>query len=141
MCFESWIDEENDLKSRPSEDKSVSELQTKPISNEIQKLLSRKEELEQKQRNEELRQKRVQVWKLLKFKKKKKNLVVVNWWYFFLSGNIETSIVLYWNWNQAALCCSRHQLFYWLFATTREINIFFIACTRTHVYSNDSHSW
>jgi len=61
MCVESWIDEENDLKSRPSEDKSVSELQTKPISNEIQKLLSRKEELEQKQRNEELRQKRVQV--------------------------------------------------------------------------------
>jgi len=61
MCFESWIDEENDLKSRPSEDKSVSELQPKPISNEIQKLLSRKEELEQKQRNEELRQKRVQV--------------------------------------------------------------------------------
>jgi hypothetical protein len=61
MCFESWIDEENDLKSRPSEDKSVSELQSKPISNEIQKLLSRKEELEQKQRNEELRQKRVQV--------------------------------------------------------------------------------
>ncbi|XP_022172411.1 telomerase-binding protein EST1A-like isoform X2 [Myzus persicae] len=60
MCFESWIDEENDLKSRPSEDKSVSELQAKPISNEIQKLLSRKEELEQKQRNEELRQKRVQ---------------------------------------------------------------------------------
>jgi len=61
MCFESWIDEENDLKSRPSEDKSVSELKVKPISNEIQKLLSRKEELEQKQRNEELRQKRVQV--------------------------------------------------------------------------------
>jgi len=61
MCFESWINEENDLKSRPSEDKSVSELQAKPISNEIQKLLSRKEELEQKQRNEELRHKRVQV--------------------------------------------------------------------------------
>lgn len=61
MCFESWIDEENDLKSRPSEDKCVSELKVKPISNEIQKLLSRKEELEQKQRNEELRQKRVQV--------------------------------------------------------------------------------
>jgi len=61
MCFESWIDEENGLKSRPSEDKSVSELKVKPISNEIQKLLSRKEELEQKQRNEELRQKRVQV--------------------------------------------------------------------------------
>jgi len=61
MCFESWVDENNDLKSTPSEDKSVSELQAKPISNEIQKLLSRKEELEQKQRNEELRQKRVQV--------------------------------------------------------------------------------
>lgn len=62
MCFESWIDEEKDSKSKPSEDKPESELQTKPLSNEIQKLLSRKEELEQKQRNEELRQKRVQVW-------------------------------------------------------------------------------
>lgn len=61
MCFESWIDEENDSKSRKSEDKSTSEFNTKPLSNEIQRLLSRKEELEQKQRNEELRQKRVQV--------------------------------------------------------------------------------
>lgn len=61
MCFESWIDEENDSKSKQSEDKSITEFNTKPLSNEIQKLLSRKEELEQKQRNEELRQKRVQV--------------------------------------------------------------------------------
>jgi hypothetical protein len=61
MCFESWIDEENDSKSKQSEDKSISEFNAKPLSNEIQRLLSRKEELEQKQRNEELRQKRVQV--------------------------------------------------------------------------------
>lgn len=61
MCIESWSDEENDLKSKQSGDKSTSEPQVKPLSNEIQKLLSRREELEQKQRNEELRQKRVQV--------------------------------------------------------------------------------
>lgn len=61
MCIESWSDEENDTKSKQYEEKSSSELHAKPISNEIQRLLSRKEELEQKQRNEELRQKRVQV--------------------------------------------------------------------------------
>jgi len=61
MCFESWVDEENNLKSKQSKDKSASELHAKPLSNEIQRLLSRKEELEQKQRNEELRQKRVEV--------------------------------------------------------------------------------
>jgi len=61
MCFESWSDEENYSKSKQLEEKSSSELSTKPISNETQRLLSRKEELEQKQRNEELRQKRVQV--------------------------------------------------------------------------------
>ncbi|VVC31928.1 DNA/RNA-binding domain, Est1-type,PIN domain,PIN domain-like,Tetratricopeptide-like helical [Cinara cedri] len=60
ICFESWSDEENESKSKQSEDKSISNVNVKPISNEIQKLLSRKEELEQKQRNEELRQKRVQ---------------------------------------------------------------------------------
>lgn len=65
MCFESWSDEENDLKSKQLEDKSTSELHAKPLSNEMQMLLSRKEELEQKQRNEELRQKRVQVMKFI----------------------------------------------------------------------------
>lgn len=64
MCFESWIDEENESKSKQSDDKSIAELHSKPISNEIQRLLSRKEELEQKQRNEEIRQKRVQVYNL-----------------------------------------------------------------------------
>jgi len=61
MCFESWSDEENDLKSKQSEDKSTPELCAKPLSNETRRLLSRKEELEQKQKNEELMQKRVQV--------------------------------------------------------------------------------
>lgn len=69
MCFESWIEEENDLKSKLSEDKSTSELHTKPLLSEIQKLLSRKKELEQKQRNEELRQKRVEVRNLLMYSK------------------------------------------------------------------------
>lgn len=62
MCFESWSDEENDLKSKQSEDKATTEPCAKPLSNETRRLLSRKEELEQKQRNEELMQKRVQVW-------------------------------------------------------------------------------
>lgn len=61
MCFESWSDEETSLKSKQSGEQSTSDLHTKPLSNETQRLLSRKEELEQKQRNEELRQKRVQV--------------------------------------------------------------------------------
>lgn len=69
MCIESWIEEENDLKSKLSEDKSTSELNTKPLLSEIQRLLSRKKELEQKQRNEELRQKRVEVRNALIYSK------------------------------------------------------------------------
>ncbi|XP_050536614.1 telomerase-binding protein EST1A-like isoform X2 [Daktulosphaira vitifoliae] len=60
LCVESWSDEEHDQKSKPLNKTCLTESSVKPLSNEIQKLLSRKEELEQKQRNEELRQKRVQ---------------------------------------------------------------------------------